>query len=166
MERKNFMFRFGASCMVITILPASIILIIVLIPILISRGELDTVGIFATIGYVALFDLACFIGLVIIGFFVFRIENPDRLYEDEEFIDTKQFVKIKKGNIKYIKARRFIFLYAIDIMAKPWNFISSLIVYFNSKDEIVDFIKENDFIIKYIREKDLIKLGLKEDSYE
>ena len=146
--------------MVITILPASIILLIVLIPILISRGELDTVGIFATIGYVALFDLACFIGLVIIGFFVFRIENPDRLYEDEEFIDTKQFVKIKKGN------RRFIFLYAIDIMAKPWNFISSLTVYFNSKDEIVDFIKENDFIIKYIREKDLIKLGLKEDSYE
>ena len=166
MKRKNFMVRFGASCMVITILPASIILLMVLIPILISRGELDTVGIFATIGYVALFDLACFIGLIVMGLFVFRIENPERLYEDEEFIDTKQFVKIKKENIKVIKARRFIFLYAIDIMAKPWNFISSLTVYFNSKDEIVDFIKENDFIIKYIREKDLIKLGLKEESYE
>ena len=166
MKRKNFMVRFGASCMVITILPASIILLLVLIPILVNKGDLDTLGIFATIGYVALFDLACFIGLVLMGFFVFKIENPDRLYEDEEFIDTKQFVKIKKGNIKYIKARRFIFLYAIDIMARPWNFISSLTVYFNNKKEIIDFIKENDFIIQYIREKDLIKLGLKEDSYE
>ena len=166
MKRKNFMVRFGASCMVITILPASIILLLILIPILVNKGDLDTLGFFATIGYVALFDLACFIGLVLMGFFVFRIENPERLYEDEEFIDTKQFVKIKKGNIKYIKARRFLFLYAIDIMARPWNFISSLTVYFNSKNEIVDFIKENDFIIQYIREKDLIKLGLKEDLYE
>ena len=166
MKRKNFMVRFGASCMVITILPASIILLIVLLPILINNEKLDILGVFATIGYVALFDLACFILLIIIGFFVFRIENPIRLYEDDEFIDTKQFVKIRKENIKEIKARRFIFLYAIDIMAKPWNFISSLTVYFNSKKEIIDFIKENDFIIKYIRKKDLIKLGLKEDSYE
>ncbi len=166
MKRKNFMVRFAITLMAITLFPLSTIAISILIPILVSIGEIDGLGILFTFGIWLLFNLIALLCFLIVGYFAYKVENPERLYEDENFIDTKQFVKIRKENIKEIKARRFIFLYAIDIMAKPWNFISSLTVYFNSKKEIIDFIKENNFIIKYIRKKDLIKLGLKEDSYE
>ena len=161
MKRKNFMFRFALTCMMITIIPATLIILPILIPILYSRGEIDVAGIFGTIGYVALFDFACYVVLVIIGFMVFKIENPERLYCDETFIDTKQFVKIKKENIKCIKARRFLFVYAMDFMAKPWNFLSSLTVYFHDKEELINFLKENDFLIEYVRENDLKKLNMK-----
>lgn len=161
MKRKNFMFRFGLTCMAITIFPVSIILLCVLIPILYSKGEIDVLGIFGTIGYVAIFDLICFVILMVIGIWVFKVENPEKLYCDETFIDTKQFVKIRKENIKYIKARRFVFLYAIDIMAKPWNFLSSLTIYFYDKEEMINFLKENDFLISYVKEEHLKKLNMK-----
>ncbi len=161
MKRKNFMFKFALTCMAITIFPISILLVSIITPILYSKGELDLIGVFATIGFWALFNVVSFIAVSLIGLLVFRIENPKQLVDDGIFIDTKDFVKIKKANINYIKARRFVFLYAIDVMAKPWKLISSLTIYFHDKDEMITFIKENEFLIEYIREKDLSKLGLK-----
>ncbi len=163
MKRKNFMFRFALTCMTITIFPVSIIALCILIPILYSKGEIDVLGIFGTIGYVAIFDLLCFAILVIIGLWVFKVENPERLYCDDTFIDTNQFVKIRKENINCIKARRFIFLYAMDIKAKPWKYISSLTVYFYNKEEMVNFLKENSFLIEYVKKEHLDKLGIKQD---
>ncbi len=165
MKRKNFMVRFAITLMAITLFPLSTIAISILIPILVSIGEIDGLGILFTFGIWLLFNSIALLCFLIVGYFAYKVENPERLYEDENFIDTKQFVKLRKSHVKCVKARRFILIYTLDFYIKPW-ITSSLTVYFNSKDEIVDFIKENDFIIKYIREKDLIKLGLKEDSYE
>ncbi len=161
MKRKNFMVRFALTCMAITIFPISILLVSIITPILYSKGELDLIGVFATIGFWALFNMVSFIALIVVGYMVFKIENPKCLVDDGIFIDTKDFVKIRKENIKYIRARRFIFIYAIDVMAKPWRLISSLTIYFHDKQELITFIKENDFLIEYIDNKDLSKLGIK-----
>ena len=155
------MIRFALTCMAITIFPISMLLVSIITPILYSKGELDLLGVFATIGFWALFNLVSFVALTIVGHLVFKIENPERLVDDGTFIDTKDLVKIRKENIRYIRARRFVFLYAIDVMAKPWRLISSLTIYFHDKDELITFIKENDFLIEYIDDKDLSKLGLK-----
>ena len=105
MKRKNFMFRFALTCMTITIFPVSIIALFILIPILYSKGEIDVLGIFGTIGYVAIFDLLCFVILVIIGLWVFKVENPERLYCDDTFIDTKRILIVLRLEDLYFYMR-------------------------------------------------------------
>ena len=159
MKRKNYAFKFGLTFLILGGIPA--ILLISIVIFIIIRKDLSVLDIFMYFLYLIVILFILFFLISLIGTITFHVHNPERLIEKKDSINDGYFNVIKKNNIKYIKARKLLFIYNIEIKAKPWFLISSLSLYFYNKEELVNFIKENDFIIQYIREKDLEKLDLK-----
>ena len=159
MKRKNYAFKFGLSFLILGGIPA--ILLIAVIIFIIIKKDLSMRDIFMYFAYLVGILFILFFLISLIGTITFYVHNPERLIEKEDSINDGYFNVIKKNNIKQIKARKLLFIYNIEIKAKPWFIISSLSLYFYNKEELTNFIKENGFIIQYIREKDLEKLDLK-----
>lgn len=159
MKRKNYAFKFGLTFLILGGIPAILLLSIIIF--IIIRKDLSLLDIFMFFVYLIVILFILFFLISLIGTITFYVHNPERLIEKEDSINDGYFNVIKKNNIKQIKARKLLFIYNIEIKAKPWFIISSLSLYFYNKEELINFIKENDFIIQYIREKDIEKLDIK-----
>ena len=163
MKKRNYMFKFGLSITLAFILPIEIIVYSIFLPINYNKGNLDIKGLFFNLGIMAITIIGLFIFISLIALLIIKIYDTDKLEYDGNIIsnNSKAFkYSIKKADIKYIRAKRFIFLYEFVIVDKIWWFIPSMTFYFYGKEELINFINNNKFVKDFIKEKDLLKLGL------
>ncbi|MBR6072600.1 MAG: hypothetical protein IKP77_07215 [Acholeplasmatales bacterium] len=162
-KKRNYMFKFGLSLTLVSILPIEIIVYSIFMPINYVNGNINTTDIFINIGIMFLTVFGIFLLLSFIAFGLIKLYDIDKLeYKDNKI--SNGFVYIKEVNIKTIRAKRFIFIYSFTIVEKSW-LIPSMTYYFYGKEELIDFLNNNSFVLKYVNEKDLLKLrfGSKEN---
>ena len=163
MKKRNYMFKFGLSITLAFILPIEIIVYSIFLPLGYISGNIDVSDIFFNIGIMLIILFSLFIFISLIAFGIIKFYDVDILKIEGNIIsnDSKSFrICVKKEDIKYIRAKRFIFLYEFVVVEKMWWFIPSMTFYFYGKEELINFINNNNFLKKYIKEKDLSKLGL------
>ncbi len=112
MKKRNYMFKFGLSITLAFILPILIIVYSIFLPFEYISGNIDVSDIFFNIGimFIILFSLFIFISLIALG--IIKFYDVDKLKIEGNIIsnDSKSFrICVKKEDIKYIRAKRFIF---------------------------------------------------------
>ena len=158
-KKRNYMFKFGLSLTLISVLPIEIIVYSIFLPINYANGNINITDIFINIGIMFLTIFGIFLLISIIAFGLIKLYDIDKLeYKDNKI--SNGFVYIKENNIKTIRAKRFMFIYSFSITEKMWYFLPSLTYYFYGKEELIDFLNDNSFVLKHVNKKDLMKLGL------
>lgn len=161
-KKRNYMFKFGLSLTLVSVLPIEIIVYSIFLPINYINGNINITDVFINIGIMFLTVFGIFLLISFIGFGLIKLYDIDKLeYKDNKI--SNGFVYIKEENIKIIRAKRFIFIYSFTIVEKSW-LIPSMTYYFYGKEELIDFLNNNSFVLKHVNDKDLLKLGL--DSKE
>jgi len=157
-KKRNYMFKFGLSLTLVSILPIEIIVYSIFLPINYLNGNINTTDILINIGIMLLTVFGIFLLISFIALGLIKLYDIDKLnYNDNKI--SNGFVVIKEENIKTIRAKRFIFTYSFTIVEKAW-LTPSMTYYFYGKEELIDFLNNNCFVLKYVNDKDLKKLGI------
>ena len=156
MKQKNYALKFSLSIVVIVV-PIITFLYAILMILFESNISNMLITYFIAISLVFIISLLA-------GNVLYRFGNV--LIDKENCIANQRGVMLRKKDIKFISCYRFIFLYSLNIHSRPFSLFSSLSLYFNNKEELIEFIKNNGFLMEYIREKDKLKLGLGDDNDE
>lgn len=157
MKRKNFMIKFGLTSFCLSILPLSLMILFLLVPILIFETNISTNRIIGIVSTILIIDLALLIFTIIIGYCYYIADEPVELKDDGDCIFINPNDKARKELIVDIKIRQILFLSSLYIVCKPNKILSSVTIYFYNRKEVIEFIKLNPILITYIKSDKLKK---------